>query len=323
MKPLRVLSAAALSLALYAPAIGAEYPTKPVTVIVPFPPAGASDTTARVTTQKMQESFGQPLVVENKPGANGSIGAGQVARAKPDGYTLLVGSIGVFAINPSLYKDLPYDPVKHFDLLTVAVRTPNALVARPNFPVDSVQELIAYLRKNPEKVSFASSGSGSSDHLTAALFWQRTDTTGIHVPYKGGGPVHTDLMGGHADLSFQNLGSVANHIKAGKMRLLAVTAEKRSESFPNAPTMKEAGFDGVEVYSWQAFAAPKGLPPEVKSKLEKSLIAALNSAEVKSKFNDSGYEVVANVSSEFAEFLNRELSRWKKVIDTGKITAEQ
>jgi tripartite-type tricarboxylate transporter receptor subunit TctC len=323
MKPLKVLSAAALSLALSAPAIGAEYPSKPVTVIVPFPPAGASDTTARVTTQKMQESFGQPLVIENKPGANGSIGAAQVARAKPDGYTLLVGSIGVFAINASLYKVLPYDPVNSFDLLTVAVRTPNALVARPNFPVDSVQELLAYLKKNPEKVSFASSGSGSSDHLTAVLFWQKTDTTGIHVPYKGGGPVHTDLMGGHADLSFQNLGSVANHIKAGKMKLLAVTAEKRSENFPNAPTMKEAGVDGVEVYSWQAFVAPKGLPPEVKSKLEKSLVAALNSADVKSKFNDSGYEVVANTSIEFAEFLNRELSRWKTVIEIGKITADQ
>jgi tripartite-type tricarboxylate transporter receptor subunit TctC len=155
------------------------------------------------------------------------------------------------------------------------------------------------------------------------LFWQKTDTTGIHVPYKGGGPVHTDLMGGHADLSFQNLGSVANHIKAGKMKLLAVTAEKRSESFPNAPTMKEAGVDGVEVYSWQAFAAPKGLPPEVKSKLEKALVAALNSADVKNKFNDSGYEVVANTSSEFAEFLNRELGRWKTVIEAGKITADQ
>jgi tripartite-type tricarboxylate transporter receptor subunit TctC len=323
LKPLKLLVAVGLSLAAHAPAIAAEYPSKPVTVIVPFPPAGASDTTARVTTQKMQESFGQPLVVENKPGANGSIGAGQVARAKPDGYTLLVGSIGVFAINPSLYKDVPYDPVKNFDLLTVAVRTPNALVARPNFPANTVQELLAYLKKNPDKVSFASSGAGSSDHLTAALFWQKTGTSGIHVPYKGGGPAQTDLMGGHADLSFQNLGAVANHIKAGKMKLLAVTGERRAESFPDAPTMKEAGVDGLEVYSWQAFVAPKGLPAEVKGGLEKSLLAALNSPDVKNKFNDSGYEVVANTSGEFAEFLNRELSRWKMVIEQGKITADQ
>jgi tripartite-type tricarboxylate transporter receptor subunit TctC len=323
LKPLKLLVAVGLSLAAHAPAIAAEYPSKPVTVIVPFPPAGASDTTARVTTQRMQESFGQPLVVENKPGANGSIGAGQVARAKPDGYTLLVGSIGVFAINPSLYKDVPYDPVKNFDLLTVAVRTPNALVARPNFPANTVQELLAYLKKNPDKVSFASSGAGSSDHLTAALFWQKTGTSGIHVPYKGGGPAQTDLMGGHADLSFQNLGAVANHIKAGKMKLLAVTGERRAESFPDAPTMKEAGVDGLEVYSWQAFVAPKGLPAEVKGGLEKSLLAALNSPDVKNKFNDSGYEVVANTSGEFAEFLNRELSRWKMVIEQGKITADQ
>jgi tripartite-type tricarboxylate transporter receptor subunit TctC len=322
MKPLKLILAAALSLAVHAPTFAADYPSRPVTVVVPFPPAGASDTTARVTTQKMQESFGQTFVVENKAGANGAIGAGQVARAKPDGYTLLVGSIGVFAINPSLYKDLPYDPVKNFDLLTVAVRTPNALVARPDFPANDVRELLAYLKQNPEKVAFASSGTGSSDHLTAALFWQKTGTTGIHVPYKGGGPAHTDLMGGHTDLSFQNLGAVANYIKAGKMKLLAVTGEKRAKNFPDTPTMKEAGVDGVEVYSWQAFAAPKGLPAEVRARLEKSLTTALNSPDVKNRFNDTGYEVVANTSSEFSQFLNQELDRWKAVIEAAKITAD-
>jgi len=323
MKTLKLLSAAVLSVAIHAPAFAAGYPEKPVTVIVPFPPGGATDTTARVTTQKMQQSFGQPIVVENKPGANGGIGAGQVARAKPDGYTLLVGSIGVYAINPALYKDLAYNPVKDFDLLTVAVRTPNALVTNPKFPAKDVQELIAYLKKNPGTVSFASSGAGSSDHLTAALFWQKTGTTGLHVPYKGGAPAQTDLMGGHADVSFQNLGAVANYIKSGKMKLLAVTGDNRVAAFPDTPTLKEAGVEGLEVYSWQAFAAPKGLPADVKSKLEQSLTLALNAPDVRSKFSDIGFEVVANTSAQFSEFLNQELSRWKTVVETGKITPEQ
>jgi tripartite-type tricarboxylate transporter receptor subunit TctC len=323
MKTLKLLSAAVLSVAIHAPAFAAGYPEKPVTVIVPFPPGGATDTTARITTQKMQESFGQPVVVENKPGANGGIGAGQVAKAKPDGYTLLVGSIGVYAINPALYKDLTYDPNKNFDLLTVAVRTPNVLVTSPNFPAKSVQELIAHLKKNPETVTFASSGAGSSDHLTAALFWQKTGTTGVHVPYKGGAPAQTDLMGGHADVSFQNLGAVTNYIKAGKMKLLAVTGDKRVAAFPDTPTLKEAGIEGLEVYSWQAFAAPKGLPADVKGKLEQSLTSALNAPDVKSKFSDIGFEVVANTSAQFSEFLNQELSRWKTVVETGKITPEQ
>jgi tripartite-type tricarboxylate transporter receptor subunit TctC len=205
----------------------------------------------------------------------------------------------------------------------VAVRTPNVLVASPNFPAGTVAELVAHLKKNPETVTFASSGAGSSDHLTAALFWQKTGTTGVHVPYKGGAPAITDLIGGHADVSFQNLGAVSNHIKAGKLKLLAVTSDKRIPAFPNAPTLKEAGVEGVEVYSWQAIAAPKGLPADVKGKLEQSLAAALNAPDVKGRFNDIGFEVVANTSGQFSEFLNQEIARWKSVVETGKITAEQ
>jgi tripartite-type tricarboxylate transporter receptor subunit TctC len=318
-----IVIAASFLAAMLGPAQAADYPNKPVTVLVPFPAGGASDTVARLTTQKMQETFGQPIVIENKPGANGSIGAGQLARSKPDGYTLLVGSIGVVGINPVLYKNLPYDPVKNFDLLTVAVRNPNVLVTRPDFPASNVQEFIAYLKKNPDRVTFASSGAGSSDHLTAVLFWQRSGTTGIHAPYKGGGPAHTDLMGGHADASFQNLGAVANYIKAGKMKLLGVTSESRSATFPNAPTMKESGVEGLEVYSWQAFVAPKGLPPQIKGQLETSIRAALTSPDLKARYNDQGYEVVANSSEEFATFLNGELDRWRNVVEVGKITPEQ
>lgn len=306
--------------AFISPVALAVYPERPVTVIVPFPPGGASDATARQITGKLGEKIGQTVIVDNKPGANGSIGAAVVAKAKPDGYTLLVGSIGVYGINPVLYKDLAYDPRRDFDLLTVAVRTPNALVANPAFPANTVAELIAYLKKNPDKVSFASSGTGSSDHLTAALFWQKTGTSGIHVPYKGGGQAISDLIGGSADVSFQNLGSVTNQIRAGRLKLLAVTAEKRAAAFPNAPTMAEAGVPGLVVYSWQAVAAPKGLPGDVMARLQPALVAVLRDPDVVKRFEDIGFEVVANSSAEFGIFLTGELGRWKTVIDAGKIT---
>jgi tripartite-type tricarboxylate transporter receptor subunit TctC len=230
-----------------------------------------------------------------------------------------VGSIGTYAINPVLYKDLGYEPRRDFDLLTVAVRTPNALVAHPGFPPNSVAELVEYLKKNPNQVSFASSGTGSSDHLTAALFWQKTGTTGIHIPYKGGSAAHLDLISGTANVSFQNLGSITNHVRGGKMKLLAVASDKRDPTFPNVPTMAEAGVAGLEVYSWQAFVAPKGLPRDVHAKLQSALITALKDPDVTKKFNDIGFEVVANSPAEFNTLLTSELSRWKQVVDAGGI----
>lgn len=295
------------------------YPARPVTVVVPFTPGGSSDITARTVAAKLQDALGQSFVIDNKPGANGSLGGKFVAAAAPDGYTLFVGSIGVFAINPVLYKDLGYDPRKDYDLLSVAVRTPNALVTRANFPANNVQELLDYLKKNPNKVSFASSGTGSSDHLTAALFWQKTGTTGIHVPYKGGSAAHLDLIAGNVDLSFQNLGSITNHVKAGKMKLLAVTGDRRDPAAPDTPTLGEAGVPGIEVYSWQAFVAPKGLPQAVKDRLQPALVAAIKHPDTVKKFNEMGFEVVGNSPAEFNRFLNEELARWKQVVDAGGI----
>src|SRR5512141_1479039 len=208
-----------------------QFPEKPVTVIVPFTAGGSSDIVARTVQPKLSERLGQPIIVDNKPGANGGLAAGYVAKAKNDGYTILVGSIGTYAINPVLYKDLAYEPRRDFDLLTVAVRTPNALVATPTFPPNNVKELVEYCKKHPNEVSFASSGTGSSDHLTAALFWQKTGTTGIHVPYKGGSAAHTDIISGTSNVSFQNLGSITNHVRAGRMKLLAVTSDKRDATF--------------------------------------------------------------------------------------------
>jgi len=308
--------------AIGAAPVRAEYPERNVTVIVPFPAGGASDMTARLIVPKLSERVKQTVVIDNRAGANGSVGAAAMKQAQPDGYTLLVGSIGVFAINPALFKDLRYDPQKDFDLLSLAVRTPNVLVANPNFPASNVRELIDHLNKNPGKVTFASSGTGSSDHLTAALFWQKTGTSGVHVPYRGGGPAINDLIAGHANVSFQNLGAIAEQVKAGRLKALAVTSSKRVATLPNVPTLAEAGVKDVEVYSWQAAAAPKGLPPAVKAKLEAEFAASAQSPDVKAKFEAVGFDVVASNSSEFAKFLTEEIARWKAVIETGKITPE-
>src|SRR5690606_8995339 len=236
----------------------AAYPEKTVTIVVPFPAGGSTDMIARVVAEKLGQSMGQTFIVENKPGATGAIGAGTVKRARPDGYTFMVASIGVYAVNPFLQKNLPYDPMKDFDLLTVAVRAPNVLVVHPSMPINDINAFIEHLKKNPGEVAFASSGAGSSDHLTAELFWQKTGTKGLHVPYKGGAPAQNDLIAGHVDASFQNVNAVLPHIRGGKMKALAVTGDQRSPALPDVPTLDELGIKGVDVFSWQGIAAPKG-----------------------------------------------------------------
>ena len=317
-----LLAVTALVTATAAVAQRAEYPERNISVIVPFPPGGASDITARLVTAKLAERLKQTVVIDNRAGANGALGAQAMRQAAPDGYTLLVGSIGVFAINPALYKNLRYDPQKDFDLLSQVVRTPNVLVASPSFPANSVGALIEHLKKNPGKVTFASSGTGSSDHLTAALFWQKTGTSGIHVPYKGGGPAINDLIAGHANVSFQNLGAISQHVKSGRLKALAVTSDGRAATLPDVPSMAEAGVGDLVVYSWQAAAAPSGLPPAVKAKLEAELVASANAADVKTKFEAIGFDVVASNGEQFAKFLAAEIARWKSVVETGNITAE-
>ena len=318
----KFLFAVAMATTILTNAVAAGYPEKPITAIVPFPPGGSTDTIARAIGPAMQATLGQMLVVENKPGATGAIGATAVKNARPDGYTILVASIGVYAVNPVLQKSLSYDPSRDFDLLTVAVRAPNVLVVPAAYPANTVQELIAELKKNPEKVTFASSGSGSSDHLTAALFWQKTGTNGLHVPYKGGAPAITDLIGGHANASFQNINAVINHIKSGKLKALAITSEKRSPLLPQVPTLDESGIKDVNVYSWQAVAAPKGLPADVKMKLHGAIVGALNNEEVKKRLMEQGFEVVADSPEESSKFQTQELARWKQVIEVGKIVAD-
>lgn len=314
---------AMLSIALAAGASAyAQYPEKPVTMIVPFPPGGPTDSVARSLAPKLQEKLGGSFIVENKAGATGTLGATYVKRAAPDGYTLFVSSLGPFVIVPHLIKGVQYDALKDFDYLTIAVQAPNVLVVPANSPVQDLAGMLQALKKEPGKMSFASSGYGSSDHLTAELFWQQTNTKGLHVPYKGGAPAMNDLLGGQAQAAFFNINAVVPQIKAGKLKALAMTGNQRSPVLPDVPTLGELGVKDVNVYSWQAVAAPKGLPADVKSKLHTALVEAINDPSVKDKFVSQGLEVVANSPEQFTKFQADEFARWKKVIETGKITID-
>jgi tripartite-type tricarboxylate transporter receptor subunit TctC len=321
----RTLFALALSLTAVAAPLGVQaqaWPSKTVTLVVPFPPGGSTDTIARAIGPKLQERFNQTFIVDNKAGATGTIGATQVKRAAPDGHTFLVTSLGPLVIAPHLLKNVPYDAGKDFDFVTVAVQAPNVLVVPAASPHKTLADVLAFHKANPGKMTFASSGNGSSDHLTAELFWAQTGTSGVHVPYKGGAPAISDLLGGQVDASFQNINAVFQHVQSGKLRALAITSTARSSLLPNVPTLTESGVKDVDVYSWQAVVAPKGLPADVLKKMHDGVVAALQDPKVQQQFTSVGFEIVANTPEQFAAFQQRENARWKQVIETRKISAD-
>jgi tripartite-type tricarboxylate transporter receptor subunit TctC len=318
----KLLTALMLGLAGASVAHAQAWPARPVTLVVPFPAGGSTDAIARAVGPKLQERLGATFIVDNKGGAGGTVGAAAVKRAAPDGYTILVSSLGPFVIGPHLIKNPGYDPLKDFDYITVAVQAPNVLTVPASSPHKSLADVIASHKANPGKMSFASAGNGTSDHLTAELFWQQTGTSGLHIPYKGGAPAMSDLLGGQVDATFMNINTGITNIKAGKLRALAITSAKRSPLLPDVPTMEESGIKGVTVYSWQAFAAPKGLPADIKGKLHDALVVALNDPSVKNKLLDLGFEIVGNTPEQFTAFQASEFARWKKVIEVGKITAD-
>jgi tripartite-type tricarboxylate transporter receptor subunit TctC len=303
--------------------LGAQpFPSKPIRVVIPFVAGGSSDIVGRAIASKFQELLGQPGVVENRPGANGAIAAEFVAKAEPDGYTILVGSIGVFSINAALFKDLRYHPVRDFAPITLAVTTPNVLIAKPALPAKSMKEVVEFAKKNPGKLSYCSSGSGSSDHLTAELLKQMTGTFVLHVPYRGGAACQTDLMGGQVDISFQNLGAVTGYIRGGRMQAFAVTASARHPQLPNVPSVSETGFPELVVTSWQAAAAPVKTPREVVARLNQAAVKALRSPDVSERMGQIGFDVVASTPEEFGKFMQDEVARWTKVVQRGGITPD-
>lgn len=316
----KMLTTLALALSLAATAQAQSWPSKPVTLLVPFPPGGSTDLIARTVGAKLQEKLGATFVTENRAGAGGTVGTAAAKRAAPDGSLILVSSLGPFVISPHLVKDPGYDALHDFEYITVAVQAPNVLVVPASSPHRSLKDLLANLKKNPGKMSFASAGNGTSDHLTAELFWQETQTQATHVPYKGGAPAIIDLLGGQVDASFSNINTCLTHVQGGKLRALAVTSPTRSPLLPDVPTMEELGLKGVTVTSWQAFAAPKGLPADIRDKLRNAIVESLNDPSVKPRLLELGFEIVGNTPEAFTKFQADEFARWKKVIEVGKIT---
>ena len=314
--------AALLAMVVAGGAQGQAFPSKPIKVVIPFVAGGSSDIVGRAIASKFQEFLGQPGIVENRPGANGAIAAEFVAKADPDGYTILVGSIGVFSINAALFKDLRYNPLRDFAAITLAVTTPNVLITRPDLAAGSMKELVEFAKKNPGRLSYCSSGTGSSDHLTAELLKQMSGTFVLHVPYRGGAACQTDIMGKQIDLSFQNLGAVTNYIKGGRMKALAVTAKTRHPQLPDVPTVAEAGFPDLVVTSWQAAAAPAKTPRDVVMRLNDATVRALRSPEIRERMTQIGFDVVAGTPEEFGQFMKAEVDRWTRVVERGGIKPE-
>lgn len=301
----------------------AAWPAKPITLVVPFPAGGTVDWIGRAIANEMQSRLKSTVIVDNKPGATGTIGFAAVARAPADGYTLVIGPPGAFAVVPHLFKKkLAFDPAKDFDLLTVAVQIANVLVVPANAPFDSVAALIAHGKAHPGKLTFANSGSGASDHLAAALFLERTGVQGLHVPYKGGAPAINDLLGGQVDASFQNINAVLPYITSGKLKALGQTGRVRSPVLPQTPTMAEAGVQDMEVQSWQGLAAPRGLPPAVRRQLLDVLQQSLRAPAMADKLAALGMEVVASTPEAFATRRQAESDRWQQVIQRAGITMD-
>jgi tripartite-type tricarboxylate transporter receptor subunit TctC len=299
-----------------------KWPDKSINMIVGFPAGGPTDLAARTLAPAMQASLGQTIIVENKPGATGTIAAAQIKRSAPDGYTLFVSSIGTFVVAPHLIKSVAYDPIADFDYISLPFQAPNVLVTGPARPERTVAEVLAALKNNPNKLTFASSGVGASDHLSAELLWQQTNTTGIHVPYKGGAPALQDTLGGQVDFFMTNINAVLPQIRAGKLYPIAITADKRSPALPDVPTFSEAGVQGMEVYGWQGLTAAKGLPLDVKKKLSDAAIQAMQDPATVKKLQDLGITIVANTPEEFTRFVVTENQRWKNLITTRKISVD-
>jgi tripartite-type tricarboxylate transporter receptor subunit TctC len=314
---LRLLAVSVLALSFATRAYGDDYPSRPIHVVVPFSPGGAVDGPMRLIAQELGKRLGQPVVVENKPGAGATIGTDIVAKAAPDGYTLLLAS-QTNAISATLYAKLPYDPVGDFTPITLIGREPGVVVVNPSVPAKTLQEFIAYVKAHPGEVNFASSGNGSGQHLFAALLASRTGMKMNHVPYRGSGQATTDLLAGVVSMAIPGTAGMVGHIKAGKLRALAVTGAMRSPQLPDVPTVIESGVPDYEAYVWMGLFAPKGTPAPIVERLNRETLAALREGAVRQYMANAGIEIVGSSPSDFGTFFANEKSLWAKVIhDTG------
>lgn len=312
LNPLLLLGCAAL---LGAAPAAAAFPERPISLVVPFPAGGSTDLVARVIAERMSASLGQQVVVENKGGAGGNLGSAQVAKAEPDGYTILMGTVATHALNPAIYKKMPYDAVTDFAPVSLLVTVPNVLVVNPDFPAKSVAELIALAKEKPGEYSYASSGNGTPLHLSGELFKTMAGVDMVHIPYKGSGPALTDLLGGHVPIMFDNLPSSTGYIKDGRLRGLAVTTAERAASMPDLPTIAESGLPGYETYTWNALFAPAGTPPEVVARLNQAAIEAVADETAKAKLAEFGATVVGSTPEELAAHVQAELAKWAPVVE--------
>jgi tripartite-type tricarboxylate transporter receptor subunit TctC len=314
---IRILQRAVLGTLALLLATGAwaqAYPTKTIRLVVPFPAAGTTDILAREVAQRLSVSLGQSVVVDNRPGAAGNIGSDMVAKSAPDGYTLLMGTVGTHAINPSLYARMPYDHVKDFVPIVLVAGVPNVLEVTPSLPVNSVADLIKLAKEKPGQLNFASSGSGTSIHLSGELFKTMTGVDMMHVPYKGSAPAITDLMGGQVQLMFDNLPSSLAQIKAGKLRAIAVTSAQRSPALPNIPTIAESGLPGFEASSWFGLLAPAGTPAAIVARINADVNQWLQTAEAKEKLLAQGAIPAGGTPEQFAAHIRVETEKWAKVV---------
>ena len=304
-----------LVLALVAGAVVAQqWPSKPIKWVVPFAPGGTTDILARTIGEKLSVTLGQPIIVDNKPGAGGGVGADQVAKSPADGYTIMGGTISTHAINASLYSNLPYDPVRDFAPITLIVRVPNMLVVNPELPAKDVRELIALLKASPGKYSFASSGNGTSQHLSGELFKTMTGVEMQHIPYRGSPPALADVVGGQVAMTFDNITTAWPLVKGGKLRALAVTTAKRSPIAPDVPTLAESGLPGYEIGSWQGVFAPAGVSTEIVKRLNTEIVRIINAPDVRQKLVDMGAEPAPNTPEEFAAMVKAEVAKWADVV---------
>ncbi len=298
------------------------WPEKPITYVVPFTPGGSTDVVGRTIAQKLGEALGKPVVVENKPGAAGGVGAAFVAKARPDGYTLFGGTISTHAINASLYKNLPYDPVKDFEPVALVAFLPNVLIVNPDLGVDSVADLVALLRKDPSKRNFASSGAGTSTHLAGELFAEMIGVKLSHIPYKGTPPAMVDVASGQVPFMFDQMTAAKTMVEGGKLKVIAVTTEKRMSLAPQLPTMAEAGVPGFAMSSWQAVYAPKGTPKPIIQRLNAEIVKILQLNDVREKLSGLGMEIVGSSPEELARLMSSEIPRWAELVRKSGARAE-